>query len=813
MIRRLLPLVLVLLLLAAPASAAVIRTWNQSNPSPALSGCMDENYAAITCPDFNTTPPFSLMGRVVINGQTMVYVPKFWYKNENVTIGGFHYMNFSVSAVPLPGYSVHPWFIINGTIVPAQYMGAYEGSIYNVTSGTYVGDPASVNSQPGGDLLSSVAGQKPVSGLGKASLTLPGFRNTSHSRGLGWELQSFNGISAIQLLYVVEKGNWDFQSTIGTGVTQITDDGATNMAIPTGLTAGVGANSTDCGNYTCSVATVHYQTHQNTNQVSYRAVEGIIGDMWEFLDGINIKADRNPWIANYAFASDTFSTPYINTGLSLPAANGYGSDLSYSAGFDYGFLPSAVAGSSSTYLTDYYSQATGNRAVIFGGGWFDNMREGIFRLSTSNSASTTNQYYGTRLAYTPPVFANFTYTNTSATFTFDDESFTINTLTGLSGTPSSWNWSFGDGSVSSLQNPTHTYTAAGTYAVNLTVSDGTNYATAIQSVGSPDPVILAQFAPTGNITTWIPDGVTFVDASTGPITTWFWDFGDGTNSSLQNPPIHYYPTLGMYHVVLNVSVPNVYSINSTWVESSINGFSVSNTSGFVPLPVKFTNTTIGNVTTKSWGFGDGNASTSVSPTNIYWVAGEYTANYTVTHNGASNSTYRNITVENLDFVSTSGTSFEVAPVFVSFQDLSTVSDTWNWTFGDGGTSTDKNPIHLYIGEKGNFTVSLTATANGQSVTTTKAGYISIGFASNHEKIRNDFSGDLTGFFMAIGIACLFPIIIGIVLIARYLNNPRQQDAPTFLMDNGILLFVLILVLVIVLVFVGVIGGKIETIGL
>lgn len=323
---------------------------------------------------------------------------------------------------------------------------------------------------------------------------------------------------------------------------------------------------------------------------------------------------------------------------------------------------------------------------------------------------------------------------------------------------------------------------------------------------------VAQFIPAGPLTIWYPNGIAFTDTSTGSPTSWDWDFGDGSHSNLQNPT-KYYTTPGMYQVVLNASNSYSYSLNSTWLESGTNGFGVSNTSGFVPLPVKFTNSTIGNVTTKLWEFGDGNTSTSVSPTNIYWAAGEYTANYTVTHNGASNSTYRNITVENLDFVSTSGTSFEVAPVFVSFQDLSTVSGTWNWTFGDGGTSTDKNPIHLYIGEKGNFTVSLTATANGQSVTTTKAGYISIGFASNHEKIRNDFSGDLTGFFMAIGIACLFPIIIGIVLIARYLNNPRQQGAPTFLMDNGILLFVLILVLVIVLVFVGVIGGRIETIGL
>lgn len=622
MIRRLLPLVLVLLLLTAPASATIVgTTWNQSNSSTsAFSAYWGAGYAPISTPDFNATEPWASMGRVTIDGNVMVQVRKHYYKTENVTVGGMHWMNFSISDVPVPGYTVDPWHVVNGTEVPWTYIGAYEGSAYNVTTGTYVGDPASVNSQPGGDRLVSVAGQKPLSGLGKASLTMAGFRNMSHSNGVGWELQSFGSISVIQRMYIIEKRNWDSQSVIGTGVTQITDDGATNMAIPTGLTVSL-------GNATGSVATTHYQTSQATNAVSYRGVENIWGNIWKWVDFINIKANNNPWVANYGAASDVFSGSYSNTGLTLPSAGGYGSDIAYSSGFDYCFLPSAVAGSSSTYITDYYYQATGNKAALLGGRWATGVYAGAMSWIMDSAASSVYRYFGARLAFTPPVVANFTYTNTSAAFIFDDESFTISTLTGLSGTPSSYNWSFGDGSLSTEQNPTHTYPAAGTYSVNLTASDGTNYATTIESVESSNPIILSQFTPVG-IVIWYPHGVNFADDSTGPVTAWNWSFGDGNHSALQNPT-YYWPAPGVYTVSLNASNIAVYSINSTTVIVDSTNFAATPLTGVRPLTVSFYDTVNNNATSWLWAFGDGATSALQSPSHKYSNPGSYTVNLTV----------------------------------------------------------------------------------------------------------------------------------------------------------------------------------------
>jgi PKD repeat protein len=123
------------------------------------------------------------------------------------------------------------------------------------------------------------------------------------------------------------------------------------------------------------------------------------------------------------------------------------------------------------------------------------------------------------------------------------------------GGPTSWSWDFGDGSTSVQQNPSHTYSAAGTYSVTLSVSNGTgsatttkaNYVTASQS----GPALTADF--TGSPTSGVaPLGVSFTDTSTGGPTSWSWDFGDGSTSVQQNPS-HTYSAARTYSVTLSVS--------------------------------------------------------------------------------------------------------------------------------------------------------------------------------------------------------------------------------------------------------------------
>ncbi|MDD1694557.1 MAG: PKD domain-containing protein [Methanoregula sp.] len=118
--------------------------------------------------------------------------------------------------------------------------------------------------------------------------------------------------------------------------------------------------------------------------------------------------------------------------------------------------------------------------------------------------------------------------------------------------PASWSWSFGDGSVSTVQNPIHTYTTSGTYTVTLTVQNSLGNSTATRTItvtNAPAPV--ANF--TANVSTgYVPLTVEFTDLSENNPTSWSWVFGDGNVSSLQNPQ-HIYVSPGNYSVSLNAT--------------------------------------------------------------------------------------------------------------------------------------------------------------------------------------------------------------------------------------------------------------------
>jgi PKD repeat protein len=124
-----------------------------------------------------------------------------------------------------------------------------------------------------------------------------------------------------------------------------------------------------------------------------------------------------------------------------------------------------------------------------------------------------------------------------------------------------YNWVFGDGSTSTVANPSHTYQSAGVYSAQLTVSDGTNQtpssvmtisATNAVTVSQP-PVAVANASPTsGNG----PLSVVFSSVGSsdpgGATLTYSWAFGDGSTSTAANPS-HTYQSAGVYSSQLTVS--------------------------------------------------------------------------------------------------------------------------------------------------------------------------------------------------------------------------------------------------------------------
>ncbi len=247
--------------------------------------------------------------------------------------------------------------------------------------------------------------------------------------------------------------------------------------------------------------------------------------------------------------------------------------------------------------------------------------------------------------------------------------------------------------------------------------------------------------PVANFTSNVTSGnapldVVFTDKSTGIPTTWNWSFGDGINSTQQNPT-HKYSKAGNYTVVLTASnsagsskITKSSYIKVTSVTKPIANFTSNVTSGNVPLDVAFTDKSTGAPTAWSWSFGDGTNSTVQNPTHKYSKAGNYTVTLTASNSAGSNkitkSSYikvKTVTKPVANF--TSNVTSGYAPLNAAFTDKSSGTPTsWNWSFGDGMNSAIQNPTHAYS-KAGNYTVTLTASNSAGSNKITKSSYIKV----------------------------------------------------------------------------------------
>lgn len=229
------------------------------------------------------------------------------------------------------------------------------------------------------------------------------------------------------------------------------------------------------------------------------------------------------------------------------------------------------------------------------------------------------------------------------TFTSSSDPLPGNTVT-------EWHWNFGDATTSLLQNPSHTYAAAGTYLVKhwIVNSLGCNSDTSVQS-------FTVNSLPTANFNFAIPGcatrDISFSDISipnSGTLTNWAWDFGDGNTSALQNP-IHSYAAAGTYNVKLTVT-SSKGCINNIIKQVVINHRPAA---GFI-LPAvclndtyaQFTdNSTVaaGNITNWDWNFGDPgsgllNVSPQQNPQHSYSAVGPYNVRLIVTSNNGCRDT-------------------------------------------------------------------------------------------------------------------------------------------------------------------------------
>ncbi|HEU4552853.1 MAG TPA: PKD domain-containing protein, partial [Chitinophaga sp.] len=382
-----------------------------------------------------------------------------------------------------------------------------------------------------------------------------------------------------------------------------------------------------------------------------------------------------------------------------------------------------------------------------------------------------------------------------------------------------WLWDFGDGTTSTDQSPKHTYTQTGTYTVKLTVSNGSCSSNRSQIIhiideqpaikanptticagdsvifnvtspihtdvvallrwewgdGSSTPLAPAAFDPAANYAhiyrtpgtytarlvledingcpqysnsiqvtangvtpDFTFDGAckekpfTFTDASSttsaGPLTTWVWNFGDGSplDTLTQQPSgySHTFNAMATYRVTLSVtdqqgckgSITKPVSVNVVAANIVVPGQEACLQKDF-----KFSSNSTGQSLTYDWSFGDGGTSTEAGPLYTYTKAGVYTIKLTVTDiDGckASQEALNFITVRDPKAVfNFPATLPPCPPVLVPFTNTSTDYDHVAWQFGDGSTSPEVSPGHAYS-RPGNYKVILKVYTEGGCFDTT-----------------------------------------------------------------------------------------------
>lgn len=430
----------------------------------------------------------------------------------------------------------------------------------------------------------------------------------------------------------------------------------------------------------------------------------------------------NNWQWNYGDGNtDTIQNPqhtYLSSGvfnvnLNVTKSNGCSNDTTISLLVhklpkpDFSVNSVCVNNSLTFYANDTATMAV-NWQWNFGDGTTDSIQNPNHTYYNSGNYNINLLVSDTNLCEADTTKSIFISPLPVADFSFDTSClgnaiiFTDNS-TDSSGVINSWNWNFGDSTISNLNNPNHFYTLSGNYNVILTISNLYGCTDSILHTVLVDSLPLAAFS-SNNVT--IGGTNIFNDNSIANATnllSWQWNFGDGNTSNLQNPQ-HTYSQADTFNVSLIV-------VNSNGCEDTL----IQNVIVF-PLPdPDFTvaqacmgdssyfydnsSSLGGNIVSWKWYFGDGDSISSQNPVHKYSNSGSYTVWLIVKDINGSIDSISHIAIVNsnpiADFISDTvcfglQTSFADSSVSTS----GTINQ-WKWNFGDGQISTLQNPQHQY----------------------------------------------------------------------------------------------------------------------
>ena len=401
---------------------------------------------------------------------------------------------------------------------------------------------------------------------------------------------------------------------------------------------------------------------------------------------------------------------------------------------DFSFVPVCLG--DATCFTDL---STVTNATITGWTWVwgDSQPVGT-TANPCHTYATAGSFAVTLIPTTSDGCTGPSVTQNVDVFTLPVASFTVNTpceataatFNNTSTGGVNFNWDFGDGNTSVLQNPTHTY-PANTYNVTLIVSSGNGCADTVTNPVTIYPMPVAAFTA-ANVCD--EQTMNFNDASTvssGTITTWNWDFGDAATSAIQNPG-HLYAADNNYNVTLTVTTNNGCqdAVTQAVTVYPLPVVAFTPTDVCLGVPTQFQNLSTvssGTITNYAWDFNDSGTSTATNPAHTYAAEGTYSVVLgATTNNGCFADETVPVTVHPNPVVTfASDITSSCNPLCVTFVNTSNISsgtiDDFVWDFGDGNTSTANAPSHCYINTTHNsisYTVTLTATSDFGCVTTT-----------------------------------------------------------------------------------------------
>lgn len=272
-----------------------------------------------------------------------------------------------------------------------------------------------------------------------------------------------------------------------------------------------------------------------------------------------------------------------------------------------------------------------------------------------------------------------------------------------------YNWNFGDGTSGNANAPKKVYASVGTYDIKLI---GTS------NLGCKDSLLKSVTVATVPIALFSykykceGDSVLFTDetfyscVSTSGLSI-YWNFGDGSTSSVQNAR-HHYVSPGSYNVKFKISLPGGYSDSITRVVDfnmrSKPDFSTSNQC--FPTPITLTNNS-SNFSTLNWAFGDGSSDTITGSSlkKTYTTPGNYSIKLISTSAvGCKDSIIKTVSIFNKADANFSVSNFCLGK---TTKFINAVNGTvfYVWNFGDGDTSSKNNPDHTYS-TTGNYNITL-----------------------------------------------------------------------------------------------------------